>query len=63
MKLYKPAVVSWQTGQALCSGLQVGHVGESEGSVRTVGGISGPLKKIAGKSIIFIFLKLYNYPI
>lgn len=57
MKLNKPAVVSWQTGQALRSRLQVGHVRESEGSVRTVGGIGGPLKKITGKSIIFIFLK------
>lgn len=45
MKINKPAVVSWQTGQALRSGFQVGHVGESEGSVRTVGGIGGPLEK------------------
>lgn len=46
MKLYTPAVVSWQTGQALGSRLQVGHVGESEGSVRTVGGIGRPLNKL-----------------
>lgn len=61
MKLYTPAVVSWQTGQTLRSGLQVGHVGESEGSVRTVGGIGGPLNKL--KVYIYIFFKLYNYPL
>lgn len=41
MRLYTPAVISWQAGQAFSSRLQVGHVGESEGSIRTVGGIGG----------------------
>ena len=49
---YTPAVVSRETGQTFSSRLEVGHVGKSEGSIGTVGGICGSLKKTV-KILIF----------